>query len=117
MLRSASARLARPPHKAIHAWRSFSATTSTAIEVCLSDDRLLSTCTPSPQLSQLTVTRTTSPRQLPPSSKLRFGRTFVRHSIRALALFGPFSVSAVGSYAKDSVDRENRMGRTFHRPV
>jgi hypothetical protein len=70
-----------------------------------------------PQPSQLTVTRTTSPRQLPPSSKLRFGRTFVRHSIRALALFGLFSVSAVGSYAKDPVDRENRMGCTFHRAV
>ncbi|KAI9572641.1 aminotransferase [Boletus coccyginus] len=39
-------------------------------------------CTPSPQPSQLTVVRTASPRQLPPSSKLLFGRTFSDHMLR-----------------------------------
>ncbi|KAG9314665.1 hypothetical protein JVU11DRAFT_5470 [Chiua virens] len=34
------------------------------------------------QASQLTVTRTTSPGQLPPSSKLLFGRTFSDHMLR-----------------------------------
>ncbi|KAH0838607.1 aminotransferase [Lanmaoa asiatica] len=64
---SASARrLVRP--KGIPLWRSFSATASTAH--------------PDIEPSQLTVVRTTSPRQLSPSSELLFGRTFSNHMLR-----------------------------------
>ncbi|KAF8139930.1 aminotransferase [Boletus edulis] len=52
---------------AIPAWRHFSATSTTHPDI---------------EPSRLTVTRTTSPRQLPPSSKLLFGRTFSDHMLR-----------------------------------
>ena len=69
------------------------------------------------QPSQLTVVRTTSPRQLPPSSKLLFGRTFVCHLIYCLAVCGLLTFFAVGSYAEDSVVRENRLERAVHRAL
>lgn len=82
------ARLAIPPR--FTPWRSFSATAFPDIEVCLSSVHLLNPRTPSPQPSQLTVVRTANPRQLPPSSKLLFGRTFVRHMILPFVVYSVF---------------------------